>query len=105
MKDIHDNSTKSYRENESSGKGETYRKKIVDLLTKANEPMTDRQIINTLEVQDVNNIRPEITRLKQAGVLIEAGKKKCPITGKTVRTVRIKKFSDTLFEVQNVYFG
>lgn len=96
---IHDNSRKSYAENEDSGKGRTFRKQIVDLLMAMDEPMTDRNIFNTLGVIDVNNIRPEITRLKQAGILAESGKIKCPVTGKTVRTVRIKPkdFSENLF--------
>jgi|TARA_Y100000034_G_C6627749_1_gene273895 predicted HTH transcriptional regulator len=98
MKDIHDNSRRSFSENEQSGKGETFRQKIVNLLAATGESMTDRQILNTLEVTDVNNIRPEITRLKQKGVLKETGKTKCPVTGKTVRTVSIQKeFSETLF--------
>jgi predicted HTH transcriptional regulator len=89
FKDIHEHSRLSYRENESSGKGETYRQRIVQLLTETGESMTDRQIIEALNVTDVNNIRPEITRLKQKGVLRESGKVKCPVTGKTVRTVCI----------------
>ena len=88
---IHQNSRDSYQENEAYGKGETFRNRIINLLTYTDRPMTDRQIINALRVEDVNNIRPEITRLKQQGVLIEAGKTKCPITGKTVRTVCIWK--------------
>lgn len=97
-KDIHENSTRSYKENEETGKGETFRRKIVNLLTATGGSMTDRQILNTLDVSDVNNIRPEITRLKQAGVLKETGKIKCPITGKTVRTVSIQKeFNGSLF--------
>lgn len=99
MKDIHDNSRESHRENESSGKGGTYRQKIINLLVLSGRAMTDRQIITALNVQDVNNIRPEITRLKQAGCLEEAGKTKCPITGKIVRTVRYKpkQPKETLF--------
>ena len=97
MKDIHDNSRKSHREHESSGKGATYRQQIVALLTETGRPMTDREILTTLNVEDVNNIRPEITRLKQAGEIIERGKIKCPITGKTVRTVGMKQFNETLF--------
>lgn len=98
MKDIHDNSRKSHEEHESTGKGETYRQMIVALLTRTGEDMTDRQILTTLNVTDVNNIRPEITRLKQRGVLKESGKIKCPVTGKTVRTVCIKTdFCETLF--------
>jgi predicted HTH transcriptional regulator len=88
-KHIHENSRKSYEENERSGRGRTYRQKILELLTYTNESMTDRAIIDTLGVEDVNNIRPEITRLKQEGYLVEDGKTKCPHTGKTVRTVKI----------------
>ena len=90
-KDIHDNSRKSHHEHEDSGRGETYREQIVALLAETACPMTDRQILDTLNVKDVNNIRPEITRLKQAGRINEVGKIKCPITGKTVRTVCITR--------------
>ena len=96
LKQIHDNSRESYKENEGSGRGPTYRQKILDLLTRQS-PLTDRQIIDTLGVRDVNNIRPEITRLKQAGQIREYGKTKCPVTGKTVRTVGMVKFKETLF--------
>ena len=100
MKTIHENSRLSYAENETSGKGKTYRDRIVALLSQSGERMTDRQILDTLNVTDVNNIRPEITRLKQKGVLREAGKVKCPATGKTVRTVCINSaFGETLFNV------
>ena len=99
MKDIHDNSRQSHYEHEGSGKGATYRQKIMDVLKGQVIAMTDRQIIDTLHVTDVNNIRPEITRLKQAGYIEEAGKVKCPVTGKTVRTVCVKKvkFVEQLF--------
>ncbi len=97
-KNIHDNSRQSYKENEKSGRGETYRQKIIELLTETGEELTDRQIMNVLNVTDVNNIRPEITRLKQKGVLRESGKVKCLITGKTVRTVCIQaSFCESLF--------
>ena len=95
MNDIHENSTKSYIENEATGKGESWRQKIVALLKKVGQPMTDREIFETLDT-DINNIRPEITRLKQAGVLRESGKVKCSVTKKTVRTVCIKR-KETLF--------
>lgn len=90
MKAIHENSTQAHREHEDTGKGATYRKRIVDLLTKTGSAMTDRQIIDTLHVTDVNNIRPEITRLKQAGVLEECYKVKCETTNHMVRTVKIR---------------
>lgn len=96
MKDIHENSTLSYRDHVAKGKSKSYKQKIVALLKITSTPMTDRQIITTLNVTDVNNIRPEITRLKQSGVLKECGKVKCPVTGKTVRTVCIA-IKETLF--------
>ena len=94
---IHENSRESHIEHESTGKGETYRRRIVELLKRMGKAMTDREIITALNVVDVNNIRPEITRLKQAGILQECGKVKCPITNKTVRTVRMAEFNETLF--------
>ena len=89
MKRIHENSTLSHEEHESSGKGASYRQRIVNLLTLLGEPMTDRELINALHATDVNNVRPEITRLKQRGVLRECGKVTCSTTGNTVRTVCI----------------
>ena len=89
MTNIHDNSRLSHEEHESTGKGSTYRQKIVALLEKTGVSMTDRQIQNTLQVAEKSNIQPEVTRLRQAGTLTEDGKVKCPITGKTVRTVKI----------------
>ena len=86
---IHNNSKKSHQEHEDSGKGATYRMKILRLLRNADGPLTDRQIIDLLDVTDVNNIRPEITRLKQQGIIREVGATKCPVTGKTVRLVYI----------------
>jgi len=90
MKDVHDNSTQSHLEHERSGRGESYRQKIIDLLITTGKSMTDREIFTTLGVEDVNNIRPEITRLKQKGTLVETGSIKCPVTGKKVRLVYIK---------------
>ncbi len=87
---IHENSRLSHKEHESSGKGETYRQRIVKLLTETGEEMTDRQIQNRLNVAEKSNIQPEVTRLRQAGILKECGKVKCPVTGKTVRLVRLE---------------
>ena len=97
MKDIHDNSRKSFAENEDSGKGPTYRMRIVELLAETGESMTDRAIQDRLNVEEKSNIQPEVTRLRQAGVIKEVGKTKCPITGKTVRIVCIKKNNEFLF--------
>jgi|ETNmetMinimDraft_25_1059894.scaffolds.fasta_scaffold07966_4 SOS-response transcriptional repressor LexA len=95
---IHENSRKSYRENEESGKGKTYRQQIVRLLKETGESLTDREIQERLGVKEKSNIQPEVTRLRQKGIIKEAGKTKCPVTNKTVRVVYINtEFTETLF--------
>ena len=93
---IHENSRLSYEENETTGKGQGYRERIVDLLKTTGETMTDREIQTRLDVVEKSNIQPEVTRLKQMGVLCEVGKIKCSVTNKTVRQVRIN-IKETLF--------
>lgn len=86
---IHENSRVALKENESSGKGPSYREQVVCLLKSAGEAMTDREIQTRLCVTEKSNIQPEVTRLKQKGVLEECGKVACPVTGKKVRLVKI----------------
>lgn len=85
----HENSPESLQGQVKKGKPFSYRRKVWEILSQRTEPMTDREIIETLHEQDVNNVRPEITRLKQDQLIMEVGKKKCPVTGKPVRLVRI----------------
>jgi hypothetical protein len=87
-KDIHQNSRDSYKDFRGA-KQSSYRARIWNLYNDAGKPLTDREIMQTLHEIDPNNIRPEITRLKQDGLLMEVGKNKCPITGKTVRIATI----------------
>ena len=91
MKDIHEHSHQSHEEHESSGKGATFRQKIMNLLNSTDQYMTDREILDSLGVSDVNNIRPEITRLKQQGRIVEVGKIHCRTTGKLVRRVGLPR--------------
>lgn len=65
----------------------SFRRKIYELLRQRTEPLTDREIMNALNEHDPNNVRPEITRLKDDEIIRELGKKRCSITGKTVRIV------------------
>jgi len=88
---IHENSRESHHEHENSGRGATYRKRIFNFLEAASEPKTDRQIFTALHIQDVNNARPEITRLKQTGRIEEVGKIKCPVTHRMVRVSQVRK--------------
>lgn len=84
----HENSREAAAQGKRAGKPYSYRRKIYEILSHEKEGLTDREIINRLQEQDVNNVRPEITRLKQDRLVAEVGKKKCPITGKSVRIVR-----------------
>ena len=76
MSNIHPNSTESHIDHESSGKGQSYRQKIVSLLKQTGDAMTDRQIQYKLGVVEKSNIQPEITRLRDRGVIEEADKTK-----------------------------
>jgi predicted HTH transcriptional regulator len=87
-KDIHQNSRDSYKDFRGV-KQSSYRARIWNLYNDAGKPLTDREIMQTLHEIDPNNIRPEITRLKQDGLLMEVGKNKCPVTGKTVRIATV----------------
>jgi hypothetical protein len=82
---VHDNSTTSYDEHKGSGKAEIFRIKIYNLIVASSRGITDRQLLEALDESDVNNVRPEITRLKQDGLIEEIGKVQCERTGKAVR--------------------
>jgi glutamate-1-semialdehyde aminotransferase len=51
-------------------------------------PQTDRQVMNALGFSDMNSVRPRITELIKAGLLVEAGDTIDYVTGKRVRLVR-----------------
>ena len=86
---IHENSKQSYQEQKAKGRSQSFRQAVYCTIGISPTPLTDREVMNTLKETDVNNIRPEITRLKQDGLLEEADKKTCQFTGKTVRTSKI----------------
>lgn len=87
-KAIHENSAISYSEQNEAGRTEHFRKAIMRILSDG-KPRTDRQVMAILKETDVNNVRPEITRLKQAGKIKEVGKVVCEYTGKKVRQVQV----------------
>lgn len=88
-KDIHENSTQSYDEEKECGNTDIYRKRVLDTYAAAGVPLTDREVLTRLAVKDVNNVRPEITRLKQDKLIEEVDRVKCPVTGKPVRRCTI----------------
>lgn len=89
MKDVHENSTRSLEEQKEAGRTEHFRKAIFDLLAKEKKPMTDRELMVALKEPDCNNVRPEVTRLKQDRVIEEVDKVKCQWTGKRVRRTQV----------------
>jgi len=81
---IHDNSRDAYHaEAERIGK----RAQMVRDWFKANGPGTDRDVMRGLGFSEPNAVRPRCTELVDAGVLVEVGSRRCPVTGKTVRVL------------------
>lgn len=54
-------------------------------------PHTDREVMRGMGFSEPNAVRPRITELIDAGKLMEVCERRCPVTGKTVRVVDIKR--------------
>ena len=61
------------------------------LVNKKGQAFTDRGIMRVLGFTEMNQVRPRITELLRVGAILEVGKTKCPVTGRTVRTVAAPK--------------
>lgn len=88
MKTLHANSAAAY----SDGRIDQFPKRtaaIVRALRAARGPLTDREVMVALGFQDPNSCRPRITELIDAGVAEEIDSVRCPVTGKTVRRVKL----------------
>jgi|TARA_R100000482_G_scaffold124940_1_gene80162 hypothetical protein len=84
---IHNNSIKTYYEDLT--KLNKREKVIFEFFCDNSEIMfTDRQVQQKLGFAERNMVQPRVTELIGKGLLEEAGKTKCQITGKTVRLVR-----------------
>lgn len=55
---------------------------------KANGPATDREVMRGLGFTDMNAVRPRISELIDARLLVECGEKRCAQTRQVVRLVR-----------------
>ena len=84
---LHQNSKDSYQEHVETGRRDTWRKRVYDFIEECEEGATDREVMEGLNTMEVNNIRPEITRMKQDGLIVELGKTRCKVTKKAVRVV------------------
>ena len=55
----------------------------------SNEYPTDWEIVKDLKMSDPNRVRPRRNELMEAGVVVEVGKKVCPVTGIKALTWKI----------------
>lgn len=84
---IHANSRAAYDELKPQLKGR--RKEIYTTLKEQSRKMTDREVKDTMGLEDMNAVRPRITELIKSGYVEEVGNIKCPLTGKKVRQVMV----------------
>ena len=85
---MHQNSLAAYRVEEPRlSKRATA---ILAWITEAG-PRTDRQVMQGMGFTDMNAVRPRITELIDAHLLMEVGDITCPVTGKRVRRVDIRR--------------
>ena len=85
-KNIHQNSIESFH----SIKDKAARREVIfNVFKRKKAPLTDRQVVNILGFNDMNQVRPRLSELKDAGALIEIGKIKDDQTGKTVRLLAL----------------
>jgi hypothetical protein len=82
---MHANSLAAFRSSDFNPREQA----ILRVLREAGIPMSDRAIMQRMGYQEPNAVRPRINHLLDIGALEEAGNIECPVTGKTVRTVRI----------------
>lgn len=84
---VHQNSIKSFYGFDTSER----QSEIFDIFSKADKPLTDRDVLTIMGFSDMNCVRPRITELIKRGVLVEVSKVTDPFTFKTVRACKIKK--------------
>lgn len=63
-------------------------KSILGALRASQQPMTDREIKDYLQFDDMNSVRPRITEMIRDRVLEECGSVTCPVTHLPVRLVK-----------------
>jgi hypothetical protein len=85
---VHDNSIAAYRSEEPRL---SRRAEAVLAWITAHGPHTDREVMEGMGFREPNSVRPRITELIDASKLMEVGNVRCPVTGKTVRRVDIRR--------------
>ena len=90
---VHENSRKAYHE--ELPKLDRRCTAIMELFARHPEPKTVRQVKEMMGFKDMNGVAPRITKLVDVHkALVEVGKVKCPVTGKTVRVVGVNPKAD-----------
>lgn len=64
------------------------RAELVLTWIKTNGPATDRDVMRGLGFTDMNAVRPRISELIDARLLVECGKRRCATTAQAVRIVQ-----------------
>jgi hypothetical protein len=79
---VHRNSLSAYHSEDFNPREQA----IVACLDASSVPLTAREIAGRLGFQDLNAVKPRLTRLKDIHAVCEAGDVRCPVSGKTVST-------------------
>jgi len=86
---VHPNSGAALQQHADSGTVGGRRAQILDVVTRYG-PVTDRNVKDLIRgLNDMNQVRPWITRMIRDGLLVDAGKTKCRVTGAPVRLVKV----------------
>lgn len=85
---LHANSLTAFYAEQAEGAFSQRETMILECLLK-HGPQTDREIMQRLGFVEPGSVRPRLTALIDYGAVLETGDKECPVTGKTVRIVRI----------------
>lgn len=85
---IHDNSLQAFRQEEPK-----LNRRATAILAWIQEhgPRTDREVMQGMGFAEPNAVRPRVTELIQSGKLMEVCNRICPVTGKRVRVVDIRR--------------
>ena len=86
---IHNNRHDSYNHGQDGPFGKRAKAIISKYAEHPNTAFRDREIKTKLGFEDMNSVRPRITELVKLGVLMECGSMEDPVTGMTVRLVRL----------------
>lgn len=102
MKGIHPNSVLAYWQGNDGLFGQRHQK-VIEVLRRSTLSKTDREVMVACGFTDPNAVRPRITELIEAGILVETASTECPVTHKTVRLVALRKIKPAAqFEMTDI---